>query len=706
MLFSVTFCLEPLTGATYISGTVRNSTGVAIQDAVVEVWDNDAIVGNTTTNAAGFYNISGLQNAKSYMVRAYQLINLSPIDDNDCSAGPNGFSGFMAKAQTVMTPQTANNYGLVRIPVLNIDYYNTGTWMWYYGIASNYQGNLLRRGDVMISRDPQGVLNGVAVVCWRDPDPKARGMYSLNAFADDTSTTGVDEGAVNGDKIVFYVNNVTANITTGDNTFDTNVGYSQVELSTTGTASVCQFEQSRWNQNVATINAAVTINISTQGCPSNQLNVTIIEGGNMSRGRALLQPSIIALDLLGQAVIPWTAEWINDTGGTDSNPPEYYFYATVVGNSSIFYNSSLTQDYLSVYPDTIAPSVTNVNLAYFGDDVFVNWDTNEPSTAQIDWGPTVSYGQIILNTSLTLAHTVLIQNLNLNSTYYYRITSRDQYTNANASYESSFFMQSPATIVLFQGFNNYYYGVQDTYLLSLGDIDVGGAGDLRAGQRDVAGNFSIPILQFSLSSLPTNITILSARLELTYYFMSEAYNPLNFSAYRVLKRWTAGNGSGTAPYSGIVTYNYANYSSVLWGMPGADQTAVDREANSQSSLVFNSGTPEGNYSWSLNPSLVAAWIANSSSNNGILIKSNVTTLRARYFFRSSDFGIVDQRPKLIITFLKGASGASCALQFDATNCGCISSAELANAINAWYTGSITSPVLIDHIRQWKICSSA
>lgn len=70
----------------------------------------------------------------------------------------------------------------------------------YWGTNTTHYGGPVMPGDIIVAYDPDGVACGVTQV-------KYKGMYVVHVYGDDLGTTpALDEGAVNGDEITFYLN--------------------------------------------------------------------------------------------------------------------------------------------------------------------------------------------------------------------------------------------------------------------------------------------------------------------------------------------------------------------------------------------------------------------------------------------------------------------------------------------------------------------
>ncbi len=88
-------------------------------------------------------------------------------------------------------------------------------------------------------------------------------------------------------------------------------------------------------------------------------------------------------------------------------------------------------------PDTTAPVLSNVRVSATGATTMtVDWDTDEGSDTQIEYGPTVSYGSTttLADTSpMVTTHTQDITGLSSLTTYHYRVKSKDAAANLATS---------------------------------------------------------------------------------------------------------------------------------------------------------------------------------------------------------------------------------------------------------------------------------
>lgn len=141
---------------------------------------------------------------------------------------------------------------------------------------------------------------------------------------------------------------------------------------------------------------------------------------------------------------------VSKTAATDTNG----FY-TITGLSDGIWNIKITKaDYNSAESTVVLSSLyslTNVNFKVSGTFVISNvlatkftgststieWSSSVPATSQVEYGTTPAFGQVsALSNILVQTHSVLLQNLSLNTTYHFRVRCVDQ--NNNSVYSNSF----------------------------------------------------------------------------------------------------------------------------------------------------------------------------------------------------------------------------------------------------------------------------
>jgi len=103
-------------------------------------------------------------------------------------------------------------------------------------VQSTYNGQLLAVGSIIQAYDQSGVYCGVDTVRY-DPGSGDAIFGYFSVYGDDVNTTGIDEGATDGEQITFKVNGRTATVTAGDDTW-TNQTLKSVTLSASATVAL------------------------------------------------------------------------------------------------------------------------------------------------------------------------------------------------------------------------------------------------------------------------------------------------------------------------------------------------------------------------------------------------------------------------------------------------------------------------------------
>jgi len=103
-------------------------------------------------------------------------------------------------------------------------------------IASTYNGQPLVVGSVIDAYDPSGIYCGTDTVRLDTASGNAIFGY-FSVYGDDPNTSGIDEGAEDGEQITFKINGRTATVTAGDDTW-TNQELKSVTLSAATTVAM------------------------------------------------------------------------------------------------------------------------------------------------------------------------------------------------------------------------------------------------------------------------------------------------------------------------------------------------------------------------------------------------------------------------------------------------------------------------------------
>lgn len=113
-------------------------------------------------------------------------------------------------------------------------------------------------------------------------------------------------------------------------------------------------------------------------------------------------------------------------------------------------NLATSEDYTfttSTPADTTAPIISGVSVSAKDQSAAVIvWTTNEDSTSQVEYGATVNYGtSTTLDSNQVTSHQVSIGSLTANTTYHYRVISKDSTGNEAKSDDATFVTDNSST---------------------------------------------------------------------------------------------------------------------------------------------------------------------------------------------------------------------------------------------------------------------
>jgi hypothetical protein len=119
------------------------------------------------------------------------------------------------------------------------------------------------------------------------------------------------------------------------------------------------------------------------------------------------------------------ARWYNPRNDTLSSIGTY----PTTGSQS--FTPPDNNDWVLVIDETTPPVISSVSVSNItGTGATVTWSTNEAADSQVEYGLTTSYGSTTtLDTSLVTSHSVNLNGLTQNTTYYFRVKSKDEVGN-------------------------------------------------------------------------------------------------------------------------------------------------------------------------------------------------------------------------------------------------------------------------------------
>jgi hypothetical protein len=130
------------------------------------------------------------------------------------------------------------------------------------------------------------------------------------------------------------------------------------------------------------------------------------------------------------------------TGSVELSPAKTIAYTLTATNAGGTVSKSVVI-YVNPPPppptDTTPPVIKNVSTSSETEtSAVITWATNEPGSSQVEYGKTTEYGLPATSDELTTAHSITLSGLEPNTTYHYRVKSKDKAGNEASSTDYSF----------------------------------------------------------------------------------------------------------------------------------------------------------------------------------------------------------------------------------------------------------------------------
>jgi PKD repeat protein len=130
------------------------------------------------------------------------------------------------------------------------------------------------------------------------------------------------------------------------------------------------------------------------------------------------------------------------TGSAELSPAKTIAYTLTATNAGGTVSKSVVI-YVNPPPppptDTTPPVIKNVSTSSETEtSAVITWATNEPGSSQVEYGKTTEYGLTATSDELTTAHSITLSGLEPNTTYHYRVKSKDKAGNEASSTDYSF----------------------------------------------------------------------------------------------------------------------------------------------------------------------------------------------------------------------------------------------------------------------------
>ena len=269
----------------------------------------------------------------------------------------------------------------------------------------------------------------------------------------------------------------------------------------------------------------------------------------------------------------------------------------------------------------------------------ITWSTDEPSDSQVEYGTTQAFGSMTpLNTSAVTSHSATLAGLTSNTLYHFRVYSRDPAGNLAISARYTLNTASPSgpSIVL---------APQDTSL-NLNTTNYSTAPTLTTYTWPNQKVANVIVMKFDLSAL-AGATVHEATLTLGLVESDTTADPTYaVSAHKIVGRnpvITAATGY-TADGTAAWTANSCCSNGVPMAQANISVPYHTRAIDKTSGLK----------SWTIT-SMVQEWLADPSTNFGVLMNSDATKASDRYrYFASIEHADSTLRPSLRISYTAGS----------------------------------------------------
>ena len=207
------------------------------------------------------------------------------------------------------------------------------------------------------------------------------------------------------------------------------------------TSLTCELTDASWSTSGPVVEGTqVSLNINGNNCPNGaQVNIEVREddqiiGSNFNNADPTNIQIPNAIFNSGQATVIWDSEWIQDFGGIDADP-EYIFRGTLVSDNSVFTDST---NELKVTQDTTPPEITNIQESPSTTTAAITWTTDDFSSSEVRYSTTQGVHTSVANGLDGTTHSVTLAGLQMDTIYYYIVSSTNERGYTSTSAEGSF----------------------------------------------------------------------------------------------------------------------------------------------------------------------------------------------------------------------------------------------------------------------------
>ncbi len=235
-----------------------------------------------------------------------------------------------------------------------------------------------------------------------------------------------------------------------------------------------------------------------------------------------------------------------------------------------------------------------------------------------------------------------------------------------------------------------YYPSDDTYVRSGGSANYNYGRDVMMASKDGLR----ALVRFDVSTIPANVTILSAQARFTASKLPDAYPDFNlFKVAETNGGWIEGTNLNKTAAANEPCWNYKGYSTKPWagGTNGCSVTNVDYETNAVGQGSW-SGT---NLICDLSPALVQFWRQNSASNFGLLVVPTNANTSSWIWLATKEDPRPEMRPVLVVSYT--TSAVNWTITSSAGPHGAIAPTGNIVVVHGGSTNFVISPAIYYHV---------
>jgi hypothetical protein len=225
----------------------------------------------------------------------------------------------------------------------------------------------------------------------------------------------------------------------------------------------------------------------------------------------------------------------------------YNFAVTSSANS----NSASTSANFRLATLSLSPAIGNINVIYVtSSSATINWTTDQPATALVNYGPINTYGlSSPLSSTLATAHTVTLNGLAPGTTYNYSVVSSSPAGVESNSANQTFTTAAASATAPNVGFVASYGFTNSSAILSW-STDVPASTQLAYGTTTALGQLTPLQTQMTVSH---GLTLTGLSPGTTYYFVAESTGAGGATGYSTVFSLTTTGPPSLSPAISNVT---------------------------------------------------------------------------------------------------------------------------------------------------------